>query len=506
MDSLAIRRMIRVAPVVTKMQSITILHLSDLHWSTAKSTDMKIVIDALCRDIATIARDAERRPDLVLFSGDLVLAGEDFAEFGVAKVNFIDPVLASAKLKLDNFYIVPGNHDISRQVVRSNTFVEAGALAMLTTDVKVNSFIDDLISKNKASTNVIERSNNFYSFVNKTIDVAPIISDPLLRVFSMLKDDLRIGIACFDTAWRATGESDDVDKNKLILGERNIDRAIAALEGSHFKIAVLHHPLNWLAEFDENVVSNRLYYGFDLISCGHVHDSLPIMTMTPAGNSIISQSGCLYQSRKFFNGYQIISIDLMAGEAEFFIRSYYDKRRAFDVDPKVSPGGRFKVPFRAKAASAPTGKVDHALRKLRGHIRSTAAEHISMREAQGTLRLDAKEAFVCPPLSRHILPGGLYAAQDESVAGHSKPEIIPLDDLLRSSRNLTFFGHKEVGKSSLAHFIAVNSAEGLVDHPRVPIVVDFRQFKKNNYGLRKAIQSYSDGLLTNSEIGRSAIL
>ena len=58
------------------------------------------------------------------------------------------------------------------------------------------------------------------------------------------------------------------------------------------------------------------------------------------------------------------------------------------------------------------------------------------------------------------------------------------------------FGPREAGKSSLAQFIAVNVAEGLIDRPRIPVVIDFRQFKRNSYGLKKAINAYTQGLIS----------
>ncbi len=205
-----------------------------------------------------------------------MLAGEDSSAFQSAKHNFIEPILTTTKLTKDSFFIVPGNHDISRKAVRANSYVEAGASATLTSDEALNQFIDKLNGNDVASTSVIERSANFYHFVRSEFDHAPIISDPLLRVFLFERKDLRAGIACFDSSWRATGESDGADRNKLLVGERNIDRAISAIESFDLKIALFHHPLEWLAEFDEITVSSRLYNGFDLLACGHIHSSSSI--------------------------------------------------------------------------------------------------------------------------------------------------------------------------------------------------------------------------------------
>ena len=99
--------------------------------------------------------------------------------------------------------------------------------------------------------------------------------------------------ACFDTAWRATGESDNVDRNKLILGERHINKAIAAIETADIKIAMLHHPLNWLAEFDEVVVLIAYTTALTYLRVDMYTTVRRRRLLTPNGGSIISQTGCL---------------------------------------------------------------------------------------------------------------------------------------------------------------------------------------------------------------------
>ncbi len=227
--------------------------------------------------------------------------------------------------------------------------------------------------------------------------------------------------------------------------------------------------------------------------------SAPKMTLTPSGGSILSQTGCLYETRKYFNGYQIIIIDTENEEAEFSIRCYYDKRRAFDIDPKMTPEGIFKVQLRLKSAAVASANVNRVLRNLRPHIRQTASDHINMQEANATLHFDAKEAFVCPPLSRNEYPHEQVMATSANRS-KAKAESVSLEELLRDNRNISFFGNREVGKSSLAHFIAVNMAEGLTDRPRVPILIDFRHFKRNNYGLKKAIATFAQGLISPKDV------
>ncbi len=165
------------------MALLTILHLSDLHWTEAKATDMRIVVNALCADLQHLSKNKNIRPDLIVFTGDLVLAGEDSSAFQSARSNFIEPILSATDLPKDSFFIVPGNHDVSRKAVRANAFLEAGALATLSSDESLNQFIDKLDGNDVASMRVIERSTNFYQFVRGEFDCTPIIDEPLLRMF-----------------------------------------------------------------------------------------------------------------------------------------------------------------------------------------------------------------------------------------------------------------------------------------------------------------------------------
>lgn len=91
--------------------SITILHLSDLHYDHKRPLDRQFVLDALLSDIKAL-RSTGRAFDLVIFTGDLVQAGAESASFSEAQSAFLEPALHAAGLGMDRLVIVPGNHDI----------------------------------------------------------------------------------------------------------------------------------------------------------------------------------------------------------------------------------------------------------------------------------------------------------------------------------------------------------------------------------------------------------
>src|SRR4051812_30033165 len=104
------------------MARLSILHLSDLHFVGLKSPDQKIVLEALLKDFRSEFQAARIRPDLVVFSGDLVQAGASLELFAEARREFIEPMAAAFGISAKRIIICPGNHDISKSVVDAEDY------------------------------------------------------------------------------------------------------------------------------------------------------------------------------------------------------------------------------------------------------------------------------------------------------------------------------------------------------------------------------------------------
>ncbi|WP_162261785.1 metallophosphoesterase [Bosea sp. Root381] len=485
------------------MAQLTILHLSDLHWSREKANDQKIIIDGLVDDIRQNETELGLKADLIIFSGDLVQAGEDAALFDEAKIEFLDRVLDATKLETNRLVMAPGNHDIMRQIVRDADFIDAGLQSTLTTVDKVNHFIDGLNKVGSRKDSALHRLENWAEFIKRaSLQTHLTEISPLLSIGTLTINGITVGIASFNSAWRCSGEDGDRDRRRLLVGERNVDTAISSIKNCNVRIAVIHHPFEWLTEFDESAVSSRIYSHFDIVASGHIHKSLPEARVNPTGSAILSQSGCLYESRKYFNGYQYLKIDFENKECEFSIRSWFDApRRSFDAASNLAKGGALTLPFVGRADENGNAISDALLREIRPIIREAAGNHINMAELGSELRLGAKEAFVCPPLSlkrrRHASEGGTddIDASNATAAGQVKNISVTPEEILLSRHNHIFHGRRECGKSSLAHYLSVLSAEGVCDTQRIPIVIDYRILKGLNlYGIKKAISLYLPAL------------
>src|SRR5699024_8025888 len=142
-------------------------------------------------------------------------------------------------------------------------------------------------------------------------------------------DDTVIGFACFDSAWRCSG---DGDYRNLIIGEREVDRALKSIEDADIKIALVHHPFDWLVGDDERAIL-PLFSKFQLILNGHFHNLGERKLITCGQSTIFSSCGALFSGdRSSYNGYNIIDVYPKLGNAKINLREFFDSpRRCFDA-------------------------------------------------------------------------------------------------------------------------------------------------------------------------------
>jgi len=470
------------------LTDLEVLHLSDLHWDREKQTDARIVTDALIEDLKTGKDSKLISPDIVVFSGDLVNSGEDYTQFNSAYSAFLEPVLSSLNLTPNELFLAPGNHDISRKCVRESKFLDTGLLQTLQSVDVLNKFVDDVNSGNAANVMALDRLSNYRKFIDETLPAAE-VRFPQLDLYRRDIRGLKVGIACFDTAWRATGEADDVDRAHLLLGERNVDNAIESLDNCDINIAVMHHPLDWLADFDEIAVSSRLSAHFDALLCGHTHRPIPQTRTTAQGTAILSQTGSVYASRRWFNGYQSLKLSITNAECRFIVRTYYDTpRRVFDAATNIMPKGEVTFPYAPQKRSSNSTLVESFLRQMRKHIRDMATSHLNIIGLESIGNLDVKEAFIVPPLS--VRTNNSEPGEEGRSNGAENYEDISPEELLRSTDSFLIAGDRETGKTSLLHYFSVLCAEGICDTARIPVILNAETLGLNEYELRKSISNY----------------
>lgn len=470
---------------------IRILHLSDLHYVDG-DYDQNIVLKALLGDLRKY-KD-EYPIDIIIFSGDLVKIGEDKEQFEKVKAHFLDHLMGIYDLDSSRIFIAPGNHDISRKAARENVLVDKGISAELTTIEKVNRFIDDARQQKPYVNAAFERLKNFDDFL-KTLNLPqPKVSLPIVRVYQIRVGDYDIGCACFNTAWRCTGEPNDVDKGQLLLGERSIDVALEALSGCDITLGIFHHPLEYLAPFEAEAVESRLQAGFDFLFFGHTHSLNPTIKQSARGRAFYSQSGCLYESRKYHNGYQILEIDSEKQAGKIHARTYFNGPREFRPAVNVLDENG-ELAFDLPEVRNTYTNIDKFLGRIRHIIRERANKHITLALDPDAALDDIYQVFVCPPLQfGHRTKKAISEVLDKDIT-------VDLNFILNSVDPILLVGKRQSGKTSLIHYLAVKFAEGVGDISRVPLILDARTLKVGDYSFRRQATAYlQDENITQSSL------
>ncbi len=95
-----------------KSNKFQILHISDLHLSTEKEFDRRVVLYPLI-DRVKEDRNSGLDPEIVVVSGDIGFQGVA-AEYAIAEV-FLSDLLGALDLPRERLFLVPGNHDVNRK-------------------------------------------------------------------------------------------------------------------------------------------------------------------------------------------------------------------------------------------------------------------------------------------------------------------------------------------------------------------------------------------------------
>ncbi|WP_339112855.1 metallophosphoesterase [Thioclava sp. GXIMD2076] len=478
------------------MAKFSFLHFSDVHWSEAKRNDISIVRDALLNDLGSLMDDKGVSIDFVVCTGDLVQAGEKSEDFDLAHAEFVESIIKFTNLDKERYFICAGNHDISRSSVRKNKILENGLKVTLNSTEEVNRFIDDARNEEPNALLALDRCSNFTKY-QSVKSATPSVSHALHRSYVLNLNGMQVLITSFNNSWRSSGESGNIDNGKLLLGERNADDAISSLPDADVRIALFHHPLSWLCDFDELSVEQRLSQNYDIMAFGHLHGVRPEARQTISGKSVFLQAGSIFAERKHLNSYHVVTVDSDTGEVELQIRTYFDGARRFGAGENVAEGGVARFSYQPKKKELNV-ELEKYLRDCRPVIRQKALEQFNISDLSAIHRSDPHSAYIVPPLFHSSGVFSSSGALEETAENEDcafveagKPgDEANLSALLRSGRNLIFTGDREIGKTSLAHYCSVLLAEGASGKPVVPVIVSSKIFKGSIYELGRAVSNY----------------
>lgn len=258
-----------------------ILHISDIHYETNEDIHVKSIFNAL-------RRDRNNDVDFVVISGDLINRGGIWSSsidqaFKCFDENFMTPLMNSLNIKRYQVIFAPGNHDID---IKTNDCVYDNSIKeKLKTEKDITEMCKRI--KEKEDKFEITRLKAYKKYVREFYknEENVVISD--LEESHIVKyENKKIGFGVINTAWRCCGEEEEV-----LIGELQITNLRNMLMNCDLKIAIMHHSLEDICEYDRNECEKKIYASFDILLKGHKHqDDIKYIEM-PNNEIVVLQAG-----------------------------------------------------------------------------------------------------------------------------------------------------------------------------------------------------------------------
>ena len=454
-----------IAPFGKLMNTLRFLHLSDLHLSATVEHDQQVVLDALFIDIAAGVAE-EGAPDAILFTGDLVAKGcYSDKTVDYVKNHFLNPLLKAANLKSDRFFLCPGNHDVDKS--SSDPMLES-AFQSLRSGAEVNKIIDSI----GVRPHYWETLQNYNFLISKLGQALPIVENDLYRSFIFESKGIKVGVASINSAWRASGKANEADYGNLLVGERQVENLSKSIAGCNLRLALIHHSLDYLKPFDKPAVQKAIFKNFDALFHGHNHTAETIGISTSNNNTFISNAGCLFQSREFFNGYSILQVTV-AGDKYTWqtkVREYIENRQVFDASLRF----------------AAQGESEHIISKANGITDLLPTEnYIEIINEKANCQLLSFSASDVAPKSLHeIFVEPRLSNVSEKQINNDKADgdaikYLSIRELTYEPEVVVFLGSRESGKTTLLNYLCLKSSDSnFFKNSSHSIYIDLSSMKK----------------------------
>ena len=319
---------------VMASKTLTWLHLSDLHFRKSSEWDHNRVLESLVRDLNVCEKNFGLLPDFIFFTGDLAfgqIPGDSIDEQFKGALEFLEQIRHAFSRAVPelNTFIVPGNHDVNRQLVflpetewldRFVSVDQARELMQGTGDV-----LERCMSRLGSYKNAI--LNGGYKHL--------VEQDDSRLIYSISRDvnGIAVNITGLNSAWTCCRNGEN---SKLwMAADWQLGELARRASSSDFSIALVHHPFDWLREEEQAAnIWSRIESDFQV--CMHGHEHTGWVKQIDEAHVRIASSACYERSEKE-NGYSFSRFNLEHGKGEVWLRRYASEGSGGWV-PRVVPG------------------------------------------------------------------------------------------------------------------------------------------------------------------------
>lgn len=229
------------------------LHLSDLH-SYCDQIKTKIMRESLIDEVEELNK--EDSFDFIIITGDLSdkNVGYDIAE------DLILEIIDKTGVSKNNVFIVPGNHDLDRNVPKDRKDIVE--------ELWQNNILDKDIEEDKIK-KLIGGQVRFFETYRNILDR----EYPKDKIHFVEKIDDGANLIHLNTAWMCYDSNKE--DGKLHIGLNSVFRCFDGVEKEDFNIVIGHHRLEDLnSEVRNNLKTLFKSKGVDMYLGGHCHEAI----------------------------------------------------------------------------------------------------------------------------------------------------------------------------------------------------------------------------------------
>lgn len=303
---------------------VTWLHISDLHLRNDDSYDRVVVLRSLVKSVKHFRQRDGRAPDFIFVTGDVAYSGkpDEYVVVG----DFLDELLDAAALTRRRLYVLPGNHDVDRTVGRQ-----------LLRQLSTRDEADEYFHPGAPWLHLRHKMGPFSEWYNAYFNgIRSMPTNTTCGPVELItQGGVKLGLLPINTALFC---QDDYDHERLCVGRRCIDTAITELNSleADLKIALMHHPIQYLSIIDRQHVRAALVDHVDVILTGHLHEEAFFSVDMWSSRNLSCAAGATYQTRNYPNKAYYATFD-KDHVAIFPIRYEDQPRETWTVDPSVFP-------------------------------------------------------------------------------------------------------------------------------------------------------------------------
>lgn len=238
------------------------LHISDLHLGSDGA------VTAMLRDeLPLFLKDEGLKCDYVFCTGDIRTANANPNEYTEDMAAFLKQICEAVGTTTERLFVVPGNHDVNRDVVGRADSVES---ALWGESLYYNS--DDGIIKQEDLGKIMSGENDFKGFLGNIYKPERLVyyGSAESPHFNIETEDFNILHVDTTVAYTKGHEAND-----LVVGTKKLYDVIRFLNKKKPTILLTHYPYDCLRQGEKKVLSTMLQHNeVRLWLAGHEHDKL----------------------------------------------------------------------------------------------------------------------------------------------------------------------------------------------------------------------------------------